>query len=138
MRPVVSVFANERTLKMSQTRYLWFVIVVVAGVFLFSTAALCGDIKARMKARLPTIAKLKTSGIIGETNQGLLAFIGSKQEEKPLVDAENRDRQTVYKAIAKQQGTTAALVGQRRALQIRQRAKPGEWLQDAGGSWYQK
>ena len=123
---------------MNQTRYLWFVIAVFAGMFLFSTTGYCGDIKARMKARLPAIVKLKSDGIIGETNQGLLAFIGSNQKDKTLVDAENKDRQTVYKTIAKQQGTTAAVVGQRRALQISQRAKPGEWLQDEGGNWYQK
>ncbi len=52
--------------------------------------------------------------------------------------AENKDRQMVYDAIAKQQGTTAAVVGQRRALQIAKKAKPGEWLQDADGKWVQK
>lgn len=123
---------------MNQTRYACVVAALVAGVFLFSTAALCGGIKERMKARLPAIVQLKTAGVIGETNTGLLAFVGSNKQEQALVDAENKDRQLVYGAIAKQQGTTAAVVGQRRALQIAEKAKPGEWLQDAGGKWYQK
>jgi hypothetical protein len=55
-----------------------------------------------------------------------------------LVKAENRDRQLVYQAIARQQGTTAAVVGRRRALQIAENARPGEWLQDASGTWHRK
>lgn len=123
---------------MNQTRYFWFMATVAAGVFLFSGFAFCGDIKARMKDRLPRIIELKAAGIIGENNQGFLAFIGGNRSEQALVDAENHDRQLVYSAIAKQQGTTPDVVGQRRALQIGDNAKPGEWLQDAGGKWVQK
>ena len=123
---------------MNQKRNLWVAAAVVAGVFLFSAPAFCADIKARMKDRLPRIIELKAAGIVGETNQGFLAFIGGDQSEKALVDAENQDRQLVYGAIAKQQGTTADVVGRRRALQITENAKPGEWLQDAGGKWVQK
>jgi uncharacterized protein YdbL (DUF1318 family) len=123
---------------MNQKQCLWFVATVVAGVFLFSASAFCADIKARMKDRLPRIIELKAAGIVGETHQGFLAFIGGNQSEKALIDAENQDRQRVYGAIAKQQGTTADVVGRRRALQIAENAKPGEWLQDAGGKWVQK
>ncbi|MDX2452518.1 YdbL family protein [Desulfosarcina sp.] len=123
---------------MNQTRYLWFMATVVVGVFLFSASACCGDIKQRMKDRLPRIIELKAAGIIGENSQGLLAFVGGDRQEQALVEAENKDRQLVYRAIAQQQGTTAAVVGQRRALQIAEKAKPGEWLQDAGGKWVQK
>ncbi|WP_319407514.1 YdbL family protein [uncultured Desulfosarcina sp.] len=123
---------------MNQKRYLWFVVTVAAGVFLFSSFALCGDIKARMKDRLPRIIELKAAGIIGENNQGFLAFIGGNKSEQALVDAENQDRQLVYGAIAKQQGTTPDVVGRRRALQIADNAKPGEWLQNSGGKWVRK
>ncbi len=123
---------------MNQKRYLWFVAAVVAGVFLFSAAAFSGDIKTRMKDRLPKIIELKAAGIIGENSQGFLAFVGGNEREQALVDAENKDRQRIYSAIAKQQGTTADVVGRRRALQIAEKAKPGEWLQDAGGKWVQK
>ncbi len=123
---------------MNQKRYVWFVATVVAGVFLFSASAFCADIKARMKDRLPRIIELKAAGIVGENNQGFLAFISGNQSEQTLVDAENQDRQLVYGAIAKQQGTTAEVVGRRRALQIAENANPGEWIQDAGGKWVQK
>lgn len=123
---------------MNQTRYLWLVATMVAGVFLFSASAFSGDIKARMRARLPKIIELKAAGIVGETHNGLLAFVGSNKPEQALVAAENKDRKRVYDAIARQQSTTADAVGRRRALQIAEKARPGEWLQDAGGKWFQK
>jgi uncharacterized protein YdbL (DUF1318 family) len=52
-----------------------------------------------------------------------------------LVEAENEDRRKIYTAIAKQQGTTAALVGKRRALQIAGKADPGTMIQGADGKW---
>jgi uncharacterized protein YdbL (DUF1318 family) len=124
--------------KMNQKPYLAMLAGVTATVLLFSALTFGADIKSRMKDRLPKIIELKAAGIIGENNQGFLAFVGDRQQEQALVEAENRDRQLVYTAIANQQGTTAALVGQRRAMQIAEKAQPGEWLQEAGGKWYQK
>ena len=123
---------------MKPTRYLWLLLWGAALVALSSGAAYGSDIKARMKARLPALIDLKAAGIIGETHQGFLAYVGSEKKEEALVEAENQDRRRVYEAIARQQGTTPELVGQRRALQIAEMAKPGEWLQDAGGKWHQK
>lgn len=99
---------------------------------------LAQGVKERMKARLPEIVALKSSGLIGENNQGLLEFIGKANEKQALVAAENSDRQQIYAAIAQQQGTTAQLVGQRRASQIAEKAGTGEWLQDGNGNWYPK
>ena len=96
------------------------------------------EIRNRMIARLPEIKALKTKGIIGENNKGFLEFIGQQKENQDLVAAENQDREKVYNAIAKQQGTSVELVGQHRAIQIANKAQPGDWLQDAGGKWYQK
>jgi len=108
-------------------------------ILLFSGVSAFGeDIKARMKARLPIIVKLKANGIVGEDFKGYLQFVGQKRQNEDVVNAENADREKVYAAIAKQQGTTAALVGERRAIQIAEKAKSGEWLQDKSGKWYQK
>ena len=112
--------------------------VLLIGVFALSVAAFADDIKARMKNRLPVIKKLKSQGIVGEDNAGFLQFVGDKKASADVVAAENKDRQSVYEAIAKQQGTTAELVGRRRALQNEKRAEPGEWVQDASGQWQQK
>ena len=106
---------------------------------LFSSASAFGeDIKARMKARLPIVLELKAKGIIGEDFKGYIQFVGQKKEKEEVVNAENADREKVYTAIAKQQGTTAERVGKRRAIQIAKKAKLGELLQDQNGKWYQK
>jgi uncharacterized protein YdbL (DUF1318 family) len=111
---------------------------LLIGFFIAGPALSADDIKTRMKNRLPAILELKTKGIVGENNKGYLEFIGGKKEKADIVAAENEDRHTVYAAIAKQQDTTAELVGKRRALQISQKADPGDWLQDGSGKWYQK
>ena len=97
------------------------------------------DIKARMQERLPTIVQMKAEGIVGEDNRGYLEFVpGALKKMQNVVADENKDREMVYNAIAKQQGTTAELVGERRAIQIAEKAVQGEWLQDESGKWYKK
>jgi uncharacterized protein YdbL (DUF1318 family) len=97
------------------------------------------DIKARMQDRLPTIVQMKSEGIIGENNKGYLEFVpGAAQKNESTITAENNDRKAVYSAIAGQQKTTPELVGERRAIQIAEKAAPGEWLQDQSGKWYKK
>lgn len=105
---------------------------------LFTGLAGAQDIKTRMKNRLPVINGLKAKGIIGENNKGFLDFRTSKKENADAVSAENTDRSAVYAAIAKQHKTTPELVGKRRALQIAQNARPGEWVQDKEGKWLKK
>ena len=94
-------------------------------------------IKERMKARIPAINALKDQGVLGEGADGLLHFVGNARPNAATVGAENADRKSVYAAIAKQQGTSAAAVGQRRALQLIQIAKPGHWIQQRG-AWKKK
>ncbi len=123
---------------MNQRTSIKILAVLLAGIFVLGVSAYADDEKTRMKKRLPLIKKLKAQGIVGEDNAGFLQFVGANKKNADVVAAENKDRRTVYKAIAKQQGTTAELVGKRRALQIAKRAKSGEWVQDAGGNWIQK
>ena len=106
-------------------------IIAIAAVFILGLLIASGY-------ALPVIAALKAKGLVGEDNRGYLQFIGQKKENEAVVAAENKDRQMVYEAIAKQQGTTVELVGQHRAIQIAEKAQRGEWLQDANGKWYQK
>ncbi len=123
---------------MKQQTSIKIITVLLIGFFMLGVSAWADDIKSRMKNRLPVIKKLKAQGTVGEDNAGFLQFRGANKEKADVVAAENKDRLTVYTAIAKKQGTTAELVGQRRALQISKRAAPGEWVQDAGGNWIQK
>jgi uncharacterized protein len=91
-----------------------------------------------MHARLPEIVALKAQGIIGENNQGYLTVLKKPTDQQAVVDAENEDRRKIYTAIAKKQKTTAELVGQRRALQIAEKADRGTMLQNSSGEWSKK
>ncbi len=116
------------------------VVLVILGLVVCAAPAFSqgAAIKERMKERLPVITELKEAGVIGENNRGYLEYIGSRRPKASVVEAENRDRRMVYKAIADQQGTTVDVVEKHRAAQIEQRAESGIWLQDAAGKWYRK
>ncbi len=123
---------------MIRNRYVRSILLLPVGIILLCTPGLADDIRARMKARLPLIVELKSKGLVGENSNGLLEFVGNKKEQEELIDAENKDRLKVYEAIAKQTGTSPDVVAKRRALQIAEKASPGEWLEDENGRWYQK
>ena len=91
-----------------------------------------------MAARIPAINSLMDQGVIGENNKGFLEFRSSSRPQQDVVNGENKDRAAVYQAIAKKQGATAALVGQRRAKMIVQKGKKGRWYQKPDGSWFRK
>ena len=91
-----------------------------------------------MRSRLPDLVTLKSRGIVGENNQGYLEFVGGAQDKQAVVAAENKDRRLVYEGIARRQGTSPNLVGQRRALQIEANSAAGEYVQDKSGKWYRK
>ena len=95
-------------------------------------------IKDRMLSRLPVINELKAQGLVGENNQGFLEFRSGKKPSADVINAENTDRQEVYKAIAARQKTTPAFVGQARAAQIAEKEAPGTWIQSADGAWKKK
>ena len=111
-------------------------VILLSATIVFSQSA--KEIKQNMKERLPAIVELKNAGIVGENNLGYLEFVGAKKEKEDVVSAENKDRAKVYAAIAKKQNTTAQKVGERRAIQIAEKADPGDWLKDSSGKWYQK
>ncbi|MBW7897694.1 hypothetical protein B188_25300 [Candidatus Brocadiaceae bacterium B188] len=116
------------------------IIVVVRAVF--AGTLFCAEdinaVKVQMEKRLPLIVELKAKGIVGEDRMGYLQFIGGKREKENVVQAENLDRRKVYEAISQKEGVAVEQVGQRRALQIANKARKGEWLQDQNEKWYQK
>ena len=113
-------------------------LIFILGMLITHVNASSQAIKQRMIKRLPEIKALKDQGIVGENNKGYLEFVGPQKTKANVVKAENNDRKQVYQAIAKQQGTTVELVGKHRAVQIANKARPKDWLQDANGKWYQK
>lgn len=122
---------------MQKVNILLTTVISVLFIALFIQPAYSASIKDRMADRLPAINTLKDSGVVGENKEGFLEFRGAKKNAD-LVEAENKDRELVYQAIAKKQGATVELVGSRRAKQIVDIAKPGHWLQKPDGSWYKK
>ncbi|PHR27688.1 MAG: hypothetical protein COA36_08420 [Desulfotalea sp.] len=122
---------------MRKNTFLFPLLLTLTIVFLSAQAGHSASIKARMAGRTAAITALKSSGVIGENNKGYLTFRAAKKNEQ-LIQNENKDRSTVYTAIARKQGTTANLVGKRRAKMIVQKGKSGQWFQKNDASWYKK
>jgi uncharacterized protein len=97
-----------------------------------------GAVKARMAKRLSSVDQLKAKGALGENNRGFVEVRGSAPDAGAVAAAENRDREVVYAAIAKQTSTAVEQVGKARARQIAGGSAPGVWLQRDDGSWYKK
>ena len=116
------------------------VTMIMAALFTvgFAEFADAGNLKERFLERSPAIRDLMEKSIVGENNKGFLEFIGGKQINQAVVNAENSDRLKLYTAIAQKRGTRPEEVGAQRAIQIANRAKSGVMLQDAGGKWYKK
>lgn len=96
-------------------------------------------IKARIQARLGAVDQLKTSGLVGENNQGFLEqrdTLSSQQSQ--VLREENDDRRALYGMIATELGYASTVIGEQRAAQIRKNSVAGIWLQAPAGNWYQK
>jgi uncharacterized protein YdbL (DUF1318 family) len=96
------------------------------------------------RARYPAIATAMANGCLGETNQGLLQTRpgpGCPSDGGALVEAENRDRQVLYRTIVEQNNMPPgdlARVQSGFARANRERAPAGAWVQDEGGRWVRK
>lgn len=96
-----------------------------------------GEVRTRMKQRLSQIDDLKEKGAVGENNRGYLEARGGGADEG-VISAENKDRETVYEALARQTNSSVDQVAKARARQIAQSSRPGVWIQDASGNWKKK
>jgi uncharacterized protein YdbL (DUF1318 family) len=100
-----------------------------------------GELKKRMARRAPRIGELKADKSVGENNRGYLEILKPEKVDKKdrkIVEDENADRKTVYEAIARDENTTAQLVGKNRALMVYERAAPGIMVQKPDGTWTEK
>ncbi|MEA1968662.1 MAG: DUF1318 domain-containing protein [Thermodesulfobacteriota bacterium] len=122
---------NKRRVVISGLIFVVFSFFAVQAVF-------AGNIKERMKKRLPQIVQMKKQGIIGENFRGYLEFVSAKKINEALVANENRDRKKIYSAIAKQQNAAIKKVEELRGIQIVQKAHKGEYLKKKDGTWYKK
>ncbi len=91
--------------------------------------------------RVGQIKAYKGQGLIGEDNQGHVAVLGPGSDVQGLVEAENRDRETIYRVQVQEKGLSADAIGTIReafAQEQRDRAEPGEKIQTPDGSWITK
>ncbi len=101
-----------------------------------------------MKARNTEIMQFKDKGVIGETNDGMLAIRDMKglggeeiRTVKRLLRAENNDRETLYRELAVANKIEPSEVGRIKTIFAKTRiskAKPGHWHHDEKGNWTQK
>jgi uncharacterized protein YdbL (DUF1318 family) len=93
---------------------------------------------APAKADDAQLNSLRAQGVIAERFDGYVMVKNNAGGAQAVVDRVNAERRTIYEARAKEQGVTAADVGQVYAGQIIQQAPKGTWFLAADGSWTQK
>lgn len=114
-------------------------IVALLGFAAPAASAQEADLKQRLEQRLPSLDDLRRRQIVGENNSGYLEVRGkATPEETELVEAENRDRATVYELIARRSETTKDTVGRARAKSIATASARGVLIQDTEGRWAAK
>ena len=115
-------------------------------LFFIFASLIIGEVSAdsnltkRMKARLADIMEAKSKGSIGESVDGLLLVRDKKVSSKveKLVTAENADRNSLFKILAKQTGGDTKLVAKKFAKGVASRAKKGHWFKNPEGNWISK
>lgn len=109
-----------------------------------STAAIRA-LKESMKARSEELKPFLNGGSVGIAKDGMLAVrslddvsLRDKATVRRLVDAENRDRESLYKEIAKANNFGDDRVGDIQRIFAETwiaKAEPGWWKQKPDGSW---
>lgn len=107
-------------------------------------AELAPEVMAAVNARRDRFGQLKSfksQGLIGEDNQGHVAALGGGSDVQQLVEQENQDRETIYRAKLQEKGLPEDALSTIRsafAEEQRDRAEPGEKIQQPDGSWVTK
>ena len=104
-------------------------------------------LKDSIKQRSDAIKPYMDRGNVGIAQDGLLTIRNSdglslkeRADVKQLVDAENRDRETLYAEIAKANNIAKESIPKIKSIFAKSwmdQARPGWWVQD-GGSWRRK
>jgi uncharacterized protein len=105
-------------------------------------------LKDSIKNRSGSIKPFMDRGNVGLTKEGLLTIrttdglsLKERAEVQQLVDAENRDRESLYLEIAKANNFPLESVAKIRSIFARswvEQAQAGWWIQDAQGNWQKK
>lgn len=105
-------------------------------------------LKDSIKNRSGSIKPFMDRGNVGITKDGLLTVrttdgltLKERAEVQQLVDAENRDRESLYVEIAKANNFPQSSVAKIKSIFARswvEQAQPGWWIQDEQGNWKKK
>ena len=100
-------------------------------------------------ARVAELNRYKTDGLVGENNQALVEARGLQDVTdlalraavQRLIEAENKDRRLLFEEIAAAEGVDRSQIPriqQTYAQTLRGHARPGDWIQEADGTWGRK
>jgi len=105
-------------------------------------------LKDSIKQRSNAIKPYMDRGNIGIGQDGLLAIrstdglnLKERAEAQQLVEAENRDRESLYAEIAKANGIPKENIPKIKSIFAKswtEQAQPGWWIQDSQGNWKKK
>ncbi|MDW7773502.1 MAG: YdbL family protein [Desulfobulbaceae bacterium] len=115
-----------------------FLLVLIFALSTFAAAQDMQSIKAQMLQRKPAIDALKSSGAIGEGEDGYLHVRQAAGNAANIVQAENADRRKVNQMIAQREGAPVDKVAMKAAETIINKSGAGLWIRKGDGSWYQK
>ena len=92
------------------------------------------------RSRFDQLKSLKAKGLVGENNRGYVEALGNDSAAGSLVDSENNDRRVIYKTIEVQNNLSGALgtIEKVFAQVQRDKASPGDKVQDEDGRWVTK
>ena len=98
--------------------------------------------------RVKDINRYKSAGVLGENREALLEIrqldslpLAERAAVQKLVKQENADREQMFKEIAAATGADLSTLPQIRetyAQTLREKAQPGDWIQQPDGTWKQK
>jgi uncharacterized protein YdbL (DUF1318 family) len=77
----------------------------------------------------------RSSGILGEKNDGYVSVLKSDAEAKALADKVNTARKAEYARISKENGQTLDVVAKVAAEEIAKKLPAGAKYQNASGAW---
>ena len=97
------------------------------------------EVMARIEARTPQIAALKSTGEVGETAQGLLEAVKAVDAKAAkLIAAQNADREALFALQAKKYESSVGAVRKNFAIFRFKKAGGGDLFKGANGKWMTK
>ena len=93
------------------------------------------------RARFDALKMLKEKGAVGENNQGYIDALVKDSESESMAQAENKDRQFIYMTILEQNNLpqdSLKTIETVFAQVQRDKANPGDKIQDENGQWSTK